>query len=102
LNDPYKILSVVDDQNLATPGRTVDYVFENRPDTRSMNSIYLAYRRNFDSGILDLVYRLYRDSWEIRSNTVDLAYRFNLQDRFFIRSSVRLYQQDQSEFYRIA
>lgn len=100
LNDPYKMLSVVDDENPATLGQTLDYVFENRPETRSMNSLYLAYRRNYASGILDLSYRLYRDSWEVRSNTFDMAYRFNLPERYFVRPSIRLYHQQQAEFYR--
>jgi hypothetical protein len=100
LNDPYKFLSVVDDQNGASLGHTVDYVYENRPDTRLMNSIYLAYRRNFDRGILDLAYRLYRDSWQVHSNTLDLAFRLDLANRYFVRPSIRLYQQDKAEFYR--
>lgn len=100
LNDPYKILSVVDDQNSASLGQTVDYVFEKRPDTRNMNSIYLAYKKNYPGGILDLGYRFYRDSWEVESHTIDLAYRFYLQDQLSIRPLLRLYQQQQAEFFR--
>jgi hypothetical protein len=100
LNDPYKMLSIVDDENAASLGQTVDYVYENRPDTRNMHSLYLAYRRNLAGDVLDLSYRLYQDSWEVKSTTVELGYRFALAERYFVRPSLRLYQQDQAEFYR--
>ena len=99
LNDPYKLLSIIDDQNTATLGQTLDYVFESRPDDRSMQSIYLAYRRDFDSGVLDLGYRRYSDSWDVASNTYELAYRFKLASQYYIRPSLRFYKQQQAEFY---
>ncbi len=99
LNDPYKLLSVIDDENSATLGRTLGYVFENRPDTRSMQSVYLAYRRNFDSDVLDLGYRRYEDSWEVTSDTLELAYRFSMAGRYYLRPSLRLYSQHEAEFY---
>jgi hypothetical protein len=100
LTDPYKILSVVDDQNSATLGQTVDYVFEHRPDSRTMKSIYLAYRRAFDDDVLDLGYRRYQDSWSISSDTVELGYRFGYPGRKFFKPFLRLYSQGQADFYR--
>ena len=100
LTDPYKLLSVVDNQNQATLGATQRYVFENRPDSRDMKSLYLAYKRSFERGILDVSYRLFDDSWEVQSHTLDVAYKFRLSNRYFIRPQVRLYRQDSAFFYR--
>lgn len=100
LTDPYKLLSVVDNQNPATLGVTQSYVFEHRPDIRNMKSLYVAYKKAFDEGILDVSYRLYDDSWEIQSHTLDVAYKFRLANRYFIRPQIRLYQQDEAFFYR--
>lgn len=100
LTDPYKLLSVIDNQNAATLGSTQRYVFENRPDGRNMKSLYLAYKKSFDSGILDVSYRLFDDSWEIQSHTLDVAYKFRLASRYFVRPQIRLYQQDEAFFYR--
>lgn len=88
LTDPYKLLSVVDDVNPATLGTTLRYVFEGRPRSRSMNSLYLAYKKRYDPGILDVSYRFYDDNWDVRSHTVDVAFRFNLQNRYFIRPGI--------------
>lgn len=100
LNDPYKLLSVIDDQNPAALGATQTYLFENRPAKRDMNSLFLAYKRAFDSGVLDLSYRLYDDSWDIKSHTLDVGYQFNLDQRFFVRPALRLYRQDEAFFYQ--
>lgn len=104
LTDPYKLLSIVDNETPvtlgATLGATQSYVFEHRPDSRTMKSLYLAYKHAYQPGVLDVSYRLYDDSWDIRSHTVDVAFKFNLQDRYFVRPNLRLYHQDQAFFYR--
>ena len=100
LNDPYKILSIIDDVNPATLGATTGYVFEGRPDTRRMESVYLAYNRHYDSGIFNINYRFYQDSWELQSHTTEIAFRFNLANRYFLRPGLRLYRQDAASFYR--
>lgn len=100
LTDPYKLVSVVDDQNLITPGATQHYIFESRPDSRNMNSLYLAYKKSFETGILDLSMRWYEDSWDIKSQTVDMAFKYRLADQYFIRPNLRLYHQNEASFYR--
>jgi hypothetical protein len=60
----------------------------------------LAYKRSFESGILDLSYRWADDTWDIRSHAIEAAFKFKLEDRYFIRPSFRLYQQDAAFFYR--
>jgi hypothetical protein len=100
LNDSYKLLSVVDSENPASLGATQRYIFENRPSSRSMKSLYAAYRKSYNSGILDLSYRLFDDNWDVESHTLEVAYKFHLQDQYFTRPHVRLYQQDEAFFYR--
>lgn len=100
LTDPYKILSVVESSDPATLGETQRYIYEKRPKDRNSNATYLAYKRAFDSGILDLAYRRINDTWQTDSNTVDLAYRWHLAERHFIRPSLRWYEQDAAYFYR--
>ena len=99
LNDGYKILSVIDSTNLPTLGATQGYIFESRPSSRYLNSLYLAYKKSFDSGIFDASYRHFRDNWSIQSNTYQFAYKFKLDNRFFIRPDIRFYHQNAAYFY---
>lgn len=100
LTDPYKLLSIVDNEHPATLGATQGYVFEHRPDSRTMKSLYLAYKYAYQPGVLDVSYRLFDDSWDIRSRTFDVAFKFYLHNRFFLRPNLRFYHQDQAFFYR--
>ena len=47
LNDPYKLLSVVDDQNQQNPGTTIEYRFENRPDQRDINTFFFSLQAGY-------------------------------------------------------
>jgi hypothetical protein len=100
LTDPYKVLSVIEDMDPATLGLTLGYLYEKRPRQREMDSVYLAYKRSFGSGVLDLGYRLYEDDWDVRSHTLELGYQFRLEGNKFIRPGLRYYQQDAAYFYR--
>jgi len=99
LNDGYKLLSIIDNENPASLGTTERYIFENRPDSRRMKSLFLAYKKAYKSGILDVSYRFYDDSWDIKSHTLDLTYKFKLENRFFIKPKFRIYKQDAAFFY---
>ena len=100
LNDGYKILSVVDSENSSTLGQTQAYLFESRPASRNMQSVYLAYKKSWQSGIFDVSYRVFDDNWDIHSDTLDVAFKFKLENRYFVRPNIRLYQQDAAFFYR--
>jgi len=100
LTDPYKLLSLIDHANPATLGATTGYVFERRPDSRRMKIVYVAYKYHFDSGILDLGLRDYRDSWNLNSHTVEFGYRLFRPEGYFLRPSLRLYRQQAADFYR--
>ncbi len=100
LNDPYKIVSVIQGVSSADAGLTVDNIFENRPRVRRMHSLYTAYKADLGKGVLDLSYRYLWDDWEILSNTLQLSYKHRMKENFYLRPSVRLYHQNQAEFYR--
>jgi len=107
LNDPYKVVSVVD----ATTGAPVFnndleanlpfVVYENRPGSRTKHTFYGQYKRFINEGdVLDTSYRFLTDDWGIDSHTIDIKYRKALSDRRFIQPHIRFYQQSAADFYR--
>ncbi|MCP4332956.1 MAG: DUF3570 domain-containing protein [Gammaproteobacteria bacterium] len=100
LNDPYKILSVVDDQNPANLGATIEYRFENRPQSRDLSTFYVAYKQDFDSGILDLSLRLSDDDWGVNATALDMRYRYRLRGKAYLQPHLRFYHQQEADFFR--
>lgn len=99
LNDPYKLLSVVEGPTAGDPGRPVDYIFESRPDSRTKHAVYAQIRRYFGGHVIDVAYRYFWDSWGIRSNTVDLSYRIPLPSEHALQPHFRWYRQSEASFY---
>lgn len=100
LNDPYKLLSVIDDQNQASLGSTLGYRFENRPGSRDLSTLYLAYKRELVRGVLDLSLRYSSDDWDIRATALDMRFRYRLSGKRYLQPHLRWYQQQEAEFYR--
>jgi len=109
LNDPYKILSVVDpvtgDTIENTPpsganGPSHVFVFESRPDARAKHSFYGQTKYYWDGRVVDLSYRYMTDDWDINSHTIDARLRFPIGDRRFLEPHLRFYTQTEAEFYR--
>ena len=96
MTDPYKFVSVVDN----TTGEPVDILFENRPDSRSRQSIYGKYRKMLpNKDIFTASYRYMTDDWGIDSNTFDFTYRFTFNSGYFIQPRLRFYDQTEADFY---
>lgn len=96
LTDPYKFVSVVDN----TTGEPVDILFENRPDSRSKQSIYGKYKKMLPNrDIFTASYRYMTDDWGIDSNTFDFTYRFTFNSGYFIEPRLRYYEQTEADFY---
>ena len=95
LNDPYKILSVVD----SGTGATLDYLYEKRPDSRSSDVLFWKMVYHLSEDVLHLSYRYFQDDWGIKSHTVDLAYRYELGEKSYLRPRVRYYTQSGADFY---
>lgn len=105
LNDPFKILSVVD----GTTGRPVAgpvgsglrlYRYESRPDTRAKQSLYGEWRYALNRDSFGIGYRLMNDDWDVTSSTLDAHYRWNISAQSYLEPQVRFYQQSAAEFYR--
>jgi len=104
LTDPYKIVSVIDSTTgyPYAPADSPDgvYLTEKRPDSRDTNSIYWKTVLNVFGDVLRLSYRYYWDDWGIKSNTVDVKYRFEFAGKYFIQPHYRRYDQTAADFYR--
>jgi hypothetical protein len=96
LNDPYKFVSIVD----SVTGQPVDQLFENRPDSRSRQSLFGKYKKMFaNKDILTASYRYMTDDWDIDSHTFDVTYRFTFNSGYFIQPHLRWYTQTEADFY---
>jgi hypothetical protein len=109
LNDPYKIVSIVDpasgDPVARTPtpgvaGPSHEYRFEGRPDSRTKHSVFAQAKYYIGGKVLDASYRYMTDDWEIDSHTIDLRYRWPIGDRQYIEPHWRFYTQTHADFYR--
>jgi len=104
LTDPYKVVSVVDSitgEPALTPTTTNGiYLTEKRPDSRDTNSIYWKGVLYMFGDVLRVSYRYYWDDWGIKSNTVDVKYRFEFAGKYFIEPHYRRYDQTAADFYR--
>lgn len=99
LNDPYKIISVVQDEASADPGEPVDFIYEKRPDSRSKQSVYTQVRRYLGGNTIDFSYRFFWDDWGVESHTVDMFYNWSLKNGHSIEPHFRWYQQSAADFY---
>ncbi len=97
MTDPYKFVSVVD----SVSGEPVRQLFENRPTSRSRQSLYGKYRKMLPNrDILTASYRYMTDDWGVESNTYDLSYRLSLNSGYYLQPHLRFYEQSAADFYR--
>jgi len=111
LNDPYRILSIGDSVSGDTIPRTPppgvegpshEYIFESRPVERTKHSFYTQAKYYMNGKVLDASYRYMTDDWNIDSHTVNLRYRWPLGASKFLEPHLRLYSQNEAEFYRLS
>ena len=111
LNDPYKIVSVVDAVNgeavpITLPpgveGASHLNYYENRPDSRTKHSLYTQGKYYMDGKVLDASYRFMTDDWEIDSHTVDFRLRWPVGSNKYLEPHLRYYTQSAADFYRIS
>jgi hypothetical protein len=110
LNDPYKIVSIVDpltnDVMLRTPppgatGPSHEYVYDSRPDKRTKHSLYTQAKYYMSGKVLDASYRYMTDDWDIDSHTIDLRYRWPINDSSYLEPHLRFYTQTDANFYQV-
>jgi len=107
LNDPYKILSVVDPvtgdtlrRPAAVDGPSHEYRFESRPDGRTKHSAFLQGKYYLSGKTIDVSYRYMTDDWQIDSHTLDAKFRLPLKDTSYLEPHVRFYSQTEADFFR--
>jgi hypothetical protein len=96
LTDPYRIISLLDDT-----GAVTGYRYENRPDTRTRQSLYWVNKVALGPTVLDLAYRHSKDSWGIGSDTVDAKLRIDLGSGMYLEPHARWYRQSAADFYNL-
>lgn len=110
LNDPYRILSVVDPVSGAAIGRMPApgaagpmhvYRFESRPDRRTKHSLFGQGKYYLGGKVLDMSYRYMSDDWGIDSHTLDVKLNWPLGEASYIEPQLRFYTQSEADFYRI-
>jgi len=111
LNDPYKLLSLVDAvtgdpvPRLPAPGAVGplhEYRFESRPDSRTKHSLYGQAKYYMSGKVLDASYRFMTDDWGIDSHTLDLRFRWPIRDSSYLEPHFRFYSQSHADFYRVS
>jgi Protein of unknown function (DUF3570) len=104
-SDPYKVLSVLDNQgNIVNhPSAEINnwYAYENRPDERVRSSLYWANKIHLTEDVIDFSYRYYTDDWGIDSHTLDLRYRYEFGGNMYLEPHLRWYQQSAADFYQL-
>ncbi len=103
LTDPYKIVTVVDPATglpatSAFVNGDLPYIYEKRPDSRQINSLYFKTVHSLTRDVINFSYRYFWDDWGIRSNTFDLKYRYEI-GRGYLQPQLRYYLQDAADFY---
>lgn len=100
--DPYKILTVLDGSYRiaggSLPGSHL-YAREQRPETRTRQSVFAEWKFIFTENVIDLSARLTRDDWGVDSQTLDLKYRLALGQRLYLEPHLRWYTQTAADFY---
>lgn len=103
MTDPYKVISVVDSvTGDLVPGTDPGvglYLYENRPSTRTKQSLFGMLKHDFGKNVLDASYRAMTDDWGIDSHTVDMHFRWRFSPDKFLEPHVRFYSQTAASFY---
>lgn len=92
--DPFKVLSVVN-----SAGISQAQLYEQRPDSRTKQSLYWQNKLHLAGTYLDVSYRYLWDDWGLTSHTVDSRWRFPISNDWYIEPHLRYYQQHAADFY---
>ncbi len=97
LTDPYKLISIVDANNIEYEQYT-----EKRPGSRLRYtfSAHISHQEYPTNRIYQGSYRLYTDDWGITSHTFKGSINYSLGDGHYVEPNVRLYHQSAADFYR--
>lgn len=95
LNDPYKIISIID-----AGGNTTGYLYEKRPEQRTRKSVFWENRAAWGRISGDVSLRYMVDDWGVHSDTAETSVRWWNDDRDrFLEPTLRWYRQSAANFY---
>ncbi|PSW06619.1 DUF3570 domain-containing protein [Photobacterium lipolyticum] len=94
LTDPFKLISVVDDDGVAQQN-----LYENRPDSRTKHALFWQTKAYLNGQVLDIGYRYMFDDWEIQSHTIDFRYNYQFGSGHYLEPHLRFYRQSEADFY---
>jgi hypothetical protein len=95
LTEPYKVVSLVDPITFDVNGQLT----EKRPSTRQRGSLLVSSAYHFESDVLYLSFRGYRDDWDVQSGTADLRLRHEIANGSYLQPHLRYYSQTAARFY---
>lgn len=93
--DPYRVVSVVD----PVSGAPLDYLFENRPRSRTRESVYWGNKLALGPTVADVSVRYYHDTWGINSLTAEVSEQIPLGGSLYIKPLYRYYHQTAANFF---
>lgn len=102
MNDPYKIITVIDTNGLPTTATGADelpYAYENRPDSRSRQLFFWKTVHHLTEDVINVAYRYHTDDWGIDSHTIDFHYRYELDNGSYLQPHLRYYTQTAADFF---
>ncbi|VAW53413.1 hypothetical protein MNBD_GAMMA05-355 [hydrothermal vent metagenome] len=105
-NDYNKVLTIIDpitNEPLVGAWLGADdlpYLFEQRPDSRTRDIIFVRGVHHLTEDVINLSYRFFTDDWGIDSHTLDFRYRYELNSTQYIQPHIRYYTQSAADFYR--
>jgi hypothetical protein len=95
LTEPYKVVSLLD----GTTGFTTGQLTEKRPDSRLRTSVLVNSVYHLSQDIAYVSYRYYWDDWNIRSHTIDVRYRRDMESGAWLEPHARYYTQSAADFF---
>lgn len=96
LNDPYKLVSVLD-----SSGNASHYLYESRPDSRLKQSAFVLGKTAFKRGVAEYSYRFTIDDWGLDSHTLEGRYRHYFAGKMgpYLQLHLRAYRQQGVDFF---
>lgn len=97
LNDPYKVLSVVNADGLLVGDN--GYRFEKRPDSRTAQIFFARLALHAGIGVAHFDARYFSDDWGIRAHNFHVLWHHFFGD-FYLEPEYRYYHQSRADFFR--
>lgn len=94
-NDPYKFTRTF------YPDGPPAFVPDTRPGSRDTLAWFTRYRQHVPGagGTLQAEYRFFRDDWDVRAHTLEVAWQHAIDETWAVRPALRYHTQSAARFY---